>query len=425
MHDASIAFLFIKLRLSDCQVEPSRLREHSQAILLSSVMEQVEQPPQLHVIVQEAKEVEAMSGDETTIRQTLLQSVQCCNQWWLRLFFFTVLLICGQSAGTLLGRLYFNEGGKSKWMAALVQPAGFPILILLLIIFHIFPSSCKAKDSKFFVSLFTLASLYFSFLGLVSGGLTMMYTYGLCYLPVSTYALICSTQLAFNAVFAFYINSQKFTALILNSVVLLTTSAALLVVGVDNTNSKGGSDKQKFLLGFIFTIGGCAIYALVLSVTQHLLQKVLKSVTPVVILEQMILQSFAASAVCAVGLFASGEWKTMATEIHDYRLGKTSYVMTLVWTAVSWQVYTIGSFGLLFEVSSLFTNVIGTVALPIVPVLAVFFFDDKLNGVKVVAMLLVIWGFLSYIYQHYLDDLKSKKAFKKISDENTECPPCV
>ncbi|KAK1404808.1 hypothetical protein POM88_004413 [Heracleum sosnowskyi] len=149
--------------------------------------------------------------------------------------------------------------------------------------------------------------------------------------------------------------------------------------------------------------------ATLLSITQHLLQKVLKSVTPVLILEQLTLQSFAASAVCAIGLIASGEWKA-------------SYVMTLVWTVVSWQVYTIGSFELICEVSSLFTNVIGTVALPIVPVLAVFFFDDKLNGVKVVAMLLDIWGFLSYIYQHYLDDLKSKKAVEKIADENSDCP---
>ncbi|KAK1404758.1 putative purine permease [Heracleum sosnowskyi] len=282
--------------------------------------------------IQEAKEVEAMLEDKTAIRQTLLHSVEGYNQWWLRLIFFTILLVCGQSAGTLLGRLYFTEGGKSKWMAALVQPAGFPFLIILLIIFHIFPNSCKTENSKLVVSLFTLGSLYFCFLGFVSGGITMMYTYGLCYLPVSTYALI---------------------------------------FGVDDTNSKSGSEKQKFWVGFISTIGASAIYALVLSITQHLLQKVLKSVTPVVILEQMILQSFAASAICAIGLFASGEWKTMGREIHDYRLGKASYVMTLVWTAVSWQVHTIGSFGLIFEVSSLFTNVIGTVALPIVPVLAV------------------------------------------------------
>jgi hypothetical protein len=33
-----------------------------------------------------------------------------------------------------------------------------------------------------------------------------------------------------------------------------------------------------------------------------------------------------------------------------------------------------------------------------------------MNGVKVMAMLLAIWGFLSYIYQHYLDDAKSKTS---------------
>ncbi|PRQ18622.1 putative purine permease, plant [Rosa chinensis] len=32
-----------------------------------------------------------------------------------------------------------------------------------------------------------------------------------------------------------------------------------------------------------------------------------------------------------------------------------------------------------------------------------------MDAMKVIAMLLAIWGFLSYIYQHYLDDLKSKE----------------
>ena len=64
--------------------------------------------------------------------------------------------------------------------------------------------------------------------------------------------------------------------------------------------------------------------------------------------------------------------------------------------------------GLIFEVSSLFSNVIGTLALPIVPILAIVFFHDKINGVKFVALLLAVWGFLSYVYQHYLDDKKAK-----------------
>ncbi|CAK9146312.1 unnamed protein product [Ilex paraguariensis] len=55
--------------------------------------------------------------------------------------------------------------------------------------------------------------------------------------------------------------------------------------------------------------------------------------------------------------------------------------MNLVWTAMTWQVFSIGAVGLIFKVSSLFSNVISTLGLPIVPVLAVFIFQDK-SGLK-------------------------------------------
>ncbi|TKY55538.1 Purine permease 10 [Spatholobus suberectus] len=66
--------------------------------------------------------------------------------------------------------------------------------------------------------------------------------------------------------------------------------------------------------------------------------------------------------------------------------------------------------GLVFEVSSLFSVVIGNLVLTITPILAVMVFHDKIYGVKVIAFLLAIWGFLSYIYQHYLDDQKAKEG---------------
>ena len=75
---------------------------------------------------------------------------------------------------------------------------------------------------------------------------------------------------------------------------------------------------------------------------------------------------------------------------------------------MTWQISSVGMLGLIFEASSLFCNVISTLSLPAVPILAVIFFHDKMNGVKVMALLLAVWGFLSYIYQHYLDDSKSK-----------------
>ncbi|KAG2249387.1 hypothetical protein Bca52824_089015 [Brassica carinata] len=64
--------------------------------------------------------------------------------------------------------------------------------------------------------------------------------------------------------------------------------------------------------------------------------------------------------------------------------------------------------GLLAAVSSLFSNVISTLCLPVVPVLAVVFFRDEMSGIKLIAMFLAIWGFVSYAYQHYVDDPKQE-----------------
>ncbi|KAF2540954.1 hypothetical protein F2Q68_00029409 [Brassica cretica] len=83
-----------------------------------------------------------------------------------------------------------------------------------------------------------------------------------------------------------------------------------------------------------------------------------------------------------IGLFASGEWKLLKREMRNYRLGKVSYVMTLSSAAVSSQVYTIGAVGLIFESSSVFSNTVTAVGLPIVPVVAVIVFHDKIDASK-------------------------------------------
>jgi archaellum biogenesis protein FlaJ (TadC family) len=99
--------------------------------------------------------------------------------------------------------------------------------------------------------------------------------------------------------------------------------------------------------------------------------------------------------------------------MEGFTSGKVSYILTLVGTAVAWQIASIGVVGLIFVVSSLFSNVISTLALPVVPVFAVIFFKDEMDGVKVIAMLIVIWGFASYLYQHYLVDLQEKKDVER------------
>ncbi|XP_076887899.1 putative purine permease 10 [Bidens hawaiensis] len=321
---------------------------------------------------------------------------------------FTFFVLSGQSVATMLGRLYFNKGGNSKWMATLVQIAGFPLMFPLLLFY--LPSKQQqhqqqiiTKNNPSWVTLFML----YMFLGAFLAVDCMLYTYGLNFLPVSTYSLICASQLAFNAFFSYFLNGQKLTPLITNSLVLLSFSSALLVFQGDSEQTAKMS-KTKYIIGFVCTVAASAGYGLMLSTTQLAFQKILKSQSYKVVFDMIVYQNMIASVAIVVGLFASGEWKDIKGEMEGYESGKVSYIMNLVWTSVSWQVFSIGCVGLIFEVSSLFSNVISTLGIPIVPVLAVVFFHEKMNGVKVIAMLLALWGFASYIYQHYLDDLKEK-----------------
>ncbi|KAK9706926.1 hypothetical protein RND81_07G161200 [Saponaria officinalis] len=324
-------------------------------------------------------------------------------EWRVQIALYILLVLVGQSAAVLLGRLYFDKGGNSKWMATLVQVAGFPALFPLYKFFR------KEKTPNYtpttHLSPLKIASVY-TFFGLFLAAMCMLYSIGLKYMPVSTFSLICSSQLAFNALFALFINSQKFTSYIINSVVLLTISSTLLCFHSDSSLPKGVSRRQN-VIGFICTVGCSAGYGLQLSLTQFAFQRLLRKKNSFESTVDMIVYpAIVASCAAVVGLFASGEWKTLNSEMHQFELGKLSYVMTLVWTALMWQLYSIGMTGLINKMSSLFSNAVATLGLPIVPVLAVIFFHDAMDGIKVVAMLLAIWGFVSYGYQQYLDHYK-------------------
>lgn len=173
---------------------------------------------------------------------------------WLRIGLYTMMLLSGQSVGTLLGRLYFANGGKSKWLATLVTLIGFPILLpLYMIKSPKTPPSSVTLQSKPPTAA-KLASVYVS-LGLLVALGCFLYSVGLMYLPVSTYSLICASQLAFNALFSYFLNSLVFTPFIVNSLVLLTISSSLLVFQTDPVSDDGSDgtvhpdSRAKFVTG--------------------------------------------------------------------------------------------------------------------------------------------------------------------------------
>nr|KYP41355.1 putative purine permease 10 [Cajanus cajan] len=324
---------------------------------------------------------------------------------WLRITIHSVLMLMCGSAATLLGRLYYDKGGKSKWIGTLVQLAGFPILLP----FYFISASKNVTTNSIHPnqpSASMLAFIYVS-IGLLVALDCYLYSVGLWYLPVSTFSLICSSQLAFNAFFSYFLNSHKFTPYIINSLVLLTISSTLLVFQNESSDSTQVS-KKKFLIGFICTVGASAGYGLWLSLTQLVFNKVMKRETFKVVMDMIIYTSLVSTIATIVGLFASGEWSGLKNEMEGYEMGKASYFLNLTFTAILWQLFTVGCIGLILEVSSLFSNAISVLGVPVVPMLAVVFFHDKMNGVKVMSMVLAIWGIISYVYQQYLNDTKSE-----------------
>ncbi|XP_062094563.1 probable purine permease 10 [Humulus lupulus] len=379
-------------------------------------MEEV-QETQLSIKVQEAKEGES-HGYENESNQPISPQTRKLTLW-IRIGIYSFLVLSGQAVATLLLRLYYERGGKSKWMAAIVQLAGFPILLP----YYFFPNNmCKTKTNHSSTtttttsthstqsnkpSILVVASLYLV-LGLFIAANCYLFSVGLMYLPVSTYSIISASQLAFNAFFSFFLNSQKFTLYIINSLVLLTISSVLLVFEPGSQKSSSKVSRWKYAVGFVCTVGGSAGYGLLLSLNQLLMNKVLKKESFSVIVDVLVFELLVASVALLVGLFASSEWATLREEMNEFELGKVSYVMTLSWIAITWQAFYIGTVGLILEVSSLFSNALSVLGLLIIPVLAVFLFQEKMDGIKVMSMVLAIWGFFSYAYQNYLDSHSSK-----------------
>lgn len=227
-------------------------------------------------------------------------------KWWFAVILNTFLSLMGQSSAVMLGRLYFDQGGKSLWMNTLLQTIAFPILFIPL---FLFPQAKNTFETTMHSSIHTLIIIYFS-LGILLACDYFMYSIGLLYLPVSTYSLICASQLAFNALFSFFINSQKLTFFTLNTVFLLTLSASLIALHSDSSENYKTKEinftKIKHMIGFLCTFGPSAGYALLLCLMQLSFEKVLKKESFYVLLQTLIWTCILGASVSLICLFAIG-----------------------------------------------------------------------------------------------------------------------
>ncbi|KAK7861556.1 putative purine permease 11, partial [Quercus suber] len=140
----------------------------------------------------------------------------------------------------------------------------------------------------------------------------------------------------------------------------------------DDSDGPSGVFKWQYIIGFLFTLRAFALHSLSLSLMHLPFQKVLKRETYSVVLEMQFCTAVVATCVSI----------TFCMEVVGFAGGRVSYVMTLVWTAVAWQVC--------------FVDVVLTASLAITSIASMIVFHDKMNGIKEIDMLLAIWGFASH-----------------------------
>ncbi|GJV34576.1 purine permease 1-like protein [Tanacetum coccineum] len=165
-----------------------------------------------------------------------------------------ILLSVGNCGGPLIMRLYFIHGGNRVWLSAFLETAGWPFIVVVLLILYIYRRCSKgiSRASTTTTVVYMKPRVFFAavVIGVLTGLDDYLYACGVIRLPISTTLLIIASQLAFTAFFAFLLVKQKFTPYTVNAVVLLTAGAAVLALHTSSDRPNGES-KAEYFKGFL------------------------------------------------------------------------------------------------------------------------------------------------------------------------------
>ncbi|KAJ3673205.1 hypothetical protein LUZ60_006579 [Juncus effusus] len=320
-----------------------------------------------------------------------------------------IVMVIGTTGSPLILRLYFLKGGNRKWLSSGLQTAGFPFIIPLLFFSYLNRQGQKRKLFLMSKSLFFSCTL----IGLITGLVDWLYSYGLSTLPVSTSSILISTQLAFTAFFAFILVKHKFTAYSVNAVVLLIVGAILL--GINSERDKPpGESKKEYFIGFFMTLGAAGLYGLVLplvELAQMRHEMVGEKVNYTLVMEMQLVMGFFGTLLSIIGMIFNHDFTVIPREAREFGLGETRYYIVLVGCAILFQCFFLGTIGAIFYGSALLAGIVLAVLIPITQVLAVAFFNESFSSGKGVALALSLWGFASYFY----GEIRAKKTKENVS----------
>ncbi|WRX14915.1 hypothetical protein QQP08_007402 [Theobroma cacao] len=318
------------------------------------------------------------------------------------------LLAFGNVGGPLIMRLYFLKGGKGVWTSSCLETAGWPFMVMPLTFSYLYRRRKEGPATElFFIKppLFLVSAV----VGLLTGVDDFLYAYGVARLPVSTSALIISTQLAFTAAFAFLLVKQKFTSFTINSVFLLTVGAVVLALHTSSDRPANESNRQ-YYLGFFMTLAASTLYGFVLPAIELTYKKAKQTITYSLVMEMQMVMSFSATVFCTIGMLFHKEFEAIPREASKFELGQSTYYLVILLSAILWQFFFMGAVGVIFSGSSLLSGIIIAALLPVTESLAVLFFHEKFQVEKAISVVLSLLGSLSYFYGELQKNKKNQAS---------------
>lgn len=306
-----------------------------------------------------------------------------------------LMLFAGSLSSSLLSKFYFIHKGSSKWVSTWVQCAGFPLLLIPILLTCFLRASQRKPFTDFTPKMF----LYSIFVGLMLGLNNLLISWGVAYLPVSTSALLLSSQLVFTLVLSAIIVKQKINFSNLNCVILITLSS--IILGLDSSNQRPqGLTRRNYFIGFFCTVGAGLLFSLYLPV----MEKIYRNVRSYqLVMEIQLIMEIAATVLATTGMAWDGGFSEMKEEAERvFDMGPTVYWVTIVATVVTWQCCFMGTAGMVFLTSSLTGGICSTALLSMNVLGGVVVYRDSFGGYKAVSTVLCIWGFCSYVFGMYM-----------------------